>query len=527
MSPFAMLFALVVAATPVEPPDTLVICPRDFQPTFQRWIDYRQKQGHRILVQAPAASSYEIRGQVKAAAKSGKLKHVVIVGDAINNARQQRRLTVPTDFVAAKVNVLFGSEPEISTDNTYADIDNDGVVDLTIGRIPVDTAGQLSKFIDRVIKYESGTQAGPWQRKVNFIAGVGGFGQLVDNLIQQSAKQIITDLVPPSYDTTMTYGSWQSPYCPDPRRFSETTINRFNEGCMFWVYIGHGNRHRLDRVMLPDGRFDILDVDSASQLKASAGSPIAVFLACYTGAFDDPKDCLAETVVCKDDGPIAAICSTRVSMPYAMGLMSLEMLEGYFDGDTETLGELVLNAKRKMVAGSKNPDQYRKLIQAMGKAFSPKPGLLVAERKEHVQLMHLLGDPLLRLQRPEEVGLKVVEETKRGEKIKVAGNAPASGVMQIDLSYKRDRFRYRPKRRKEYDSASATFASYQKTYEQTQDLICIKRTIKVEKGSFEVELQVPEDASGDCFVRAMLVSENKSAKSKFAIGAAKVYVNDE
>ena len=522
MSPVAMLFALIITASPVEPPDTLVICPRDFQPTLQRWVDYRKKQGHRILVQHPAPSSYEIRGQVKAAAKSGKLKNVLIVGDAINNARQQRNLTVPTDFVAAKVNVLFGSEPEISTDNTYADLDNDGVVDLTIGRIPVDTASQLSKFIDRVIKYESGSEAGPWQRKVNFIAGVGGFGQLVDNLIQQSAKQIITDLVPPAYDTTMTYGSWQSPYCPDPRRFSETTINRFNEGCMFWVYIGHGNRHRLDRVMLPDGRFDILDLKTADQIKASAGSPIAVFLACYTGAFDDPKDCLAETMVCQDDGPIAAVCSTRVSMPYAMSLMSLEMMDDYFHGKTETLGELVLKAKRKMVAGDKNPDQYRKLIEAMGKAFNPKPGLLLAERKEHVQLMHLLGDPLLRLQRPEQIKLKVAEQTKRGETIKVTGTSPMDATMELDLSYKRDRFRFRPKRRKEYDSTPATFASYQKTYEQTQDLLCTKQTVKVPKGPFEIELTVPKDASGDCFVRAMLMSKNK-----FAIGSAKVYVNDE
>ena len=522
MSPFALLLAMILT-TPatVDAPDTLVICPRAFQPTMQRWVAYRETQGHKVIVRAPADNSYSIREQVKAIAKQGKLKNVVIVGDAISSAQQQH-LTVPTDYVPAKVNVLFGSEPEISSDNSYADIDNDGIVDLTIGRIPVDSVGQLNLFIDRVIKYEANEDCGRWQRKVNFIAGVGGFGMLVDRLIQQSATQIITDLIPDAYDTSMTYGSWQSPYCPDPRRFSETTINRFNEGCMFWVYIGHGNRHRLDRVMLPDGRYNILDVNSAEQMNAKEGSPIAIFLACYTGAFDDPKDCLAETLVCKKDGPIAAICSTRVSMPYAMGLMSLEMMDGYFDNKAETIGELILMAKRKMVKGTKDPDKYRKLIESMGKAFNPKPNLLGAERKEHVHLMHLLGDPLMRLQRPEKIELKVAEKTKPGEKIKVTGKSPIAGTIELDLSYRRDRFRIRPKRRKEYDSADAVFASYQKTYEQTHDLVCIKQTIKVDKGSFATELEIPSDASGDCVVRAILIT-----KKEMALGSAKIYIVDE
>ena len=45
----------------------------------------------------------------------------------------------------------------------------------------------------------------------------------------------------------MTYASLASPYCPDPRKFHDTTIGRFNEGCLFWVYIGHGHPTGLDR----------------------------------------------------------------------------------------------------------------------------------------------------------------------------------------------------------------------------------------------------------------------------------------
>ena len=278
--------------SPLDPPcDTLVICPPDFQPALKAWVAYREGQGHRIRVEAPAKNSYGIRMQVRKVAASGSLKNLMIVGDCADRRAVAGRL-VPTDYVQAKVNVKFGSEPEISSDNTYADVNSDGIPDLTLGRMPVDSPAELEQFIQRIKEYESPSSSGEWMRRMNFVAGMGGFGQLVDKMIEQSTKQIITDLIPPAYETSMTYGSWSSPYCPNPRRFSETTIERFNQGCMFWCYIGHGSQRRLDRVMLPDGRCEILDCESAKFLDAQQGSPIAIFLACYTGAADGPDDCL-------------------------------------------------------------------------------------------------------------------------------------------------------------------------------------------------------------------------------------------
>ena len=54
--------------------------------------------------------------------------------------------------------------------------------------------------------------------------------------------------LPADYRLSMTYGSWRSPYCPDPRRFHATTLERLNEGAWFWVYIGHGYPLGADRV---------------------------------------------------------------------------------------------------------------------------------------------------------------------------------------------------------------------------------------------------------------------------------------
>ena len=505
----------------VGQPDVLVVCPERFQPALGKWIEYRTKQGHSIKVLSPAPTAAGVKDQILKIATGGTLKHVFLVGDS-GDAQAQNVDLVPTDYVAAKVNVLFGSEPEIATDHTYVDFDQDGIQDLSIGRLPVDSIAEIERFTERVIKYEadqSGDQQ--WRRRINLVAGVGGFGRVIDGMIERTTKQIITDLVPAGYETKMTYGSWSSPYCPDPRRFSDSSIERFNEGCLFWVYIGHGTRHRLDKVYMPDQSHEILNSQTVTKLKCRAGNPIAVFLACYTGANDDPNDCLAETMLRQERGPIAAICGTRVTMPYAMSLLSLEMVHEFFEGEAQTLGQLMMLAKRRMVNGSDNNQEYRHLIEGMGKTFNPLPGMLKEERLEHVQLIHLVGDPLLRLKRPEKIELHSPRQVTQGERIEVEGVVDSPGDVTIELAYQRDRLRYRPPRRKDYDSGERSFAQYQETYEQAQKLVWTTQTVSVKKaGKFKTEIMVPANISGRCVVRAVLDSG-----SQFAIGSSLIKVN--
>ena len=162
---------------------------------------------------------------------------MVIVGDdhpdrAKDEALQAR--TVPAALIDAKVNVRWGSEPKIATDNWYADLDDDLSPDVAIGRLTADTPEELAVMVAKIIAYENSTDYTPWRRRVNFIAGVGGFGMLADSVIDIATKKLITGQIPAGYQTSMTYASLTSPYCPDPRRLPETAVARHNEGCLFW-----------------------------------------------------------------------------------------------------------------------------------------------------------------------------------------------------------------------------------------------------------------------------------------------------
>ena len=506
MNYWILLFASLL---PVEQPDTLVVCPETFEESIQSWIDYRQDQGHIISLIKPPETAEQLQSQIRDMASGNpKLKTILLVGDS------QGESTVPTSYIEANVNVVFGAQPKIATDNRYADLDDDGSPDLVIGRLPVDTPEELQQMIQRITAYEK-NNSGRWLKRINFIAGVGGFGQLIDKLIERAAKQMITDLVPGGYTTSMTYGSWQSPYCPDPRKFSETCIQKFNEGCLFWVYIGHGATHRLDQVHLPDRSFDILDGSNVNQLDSVEGNPIAIFLACSTAGFDHRQDCLAENMLRQQRGPIAVVASTRVAMPYGLSTFTLEMTREHFNGQAETLGEIVMLAKQRLIE-TDDPSELRQMIEAMGKGFSPQPELLEAERKEHTELIHLLGDPLLRIKRGKRLELDAEVKTEENT-IVVSGDAPFEGNIHLTVCYKRDRFRFRPKRRPKYDPTQ--FDEYQEAYEKTQQLTCFAIDKSVSQGPFEMEIQIPEGANGDCTVQGLLLREDD-----FAIDSAPIQI---
>ena len=286
----------LVSAEPVQlrhvAPDTLVVCHRQLRPALEPWIRYRSAQGHRLSVVSDFDDEEDIRNHIQMAARGGQLRFVVLVGDVGQaDAIMPDEVHVPAPKVPARINVRWGSEPEIATDNWYADLDEDSIPDIALGRLSADTPEQLSQIIRKTIAYERTGSMGLWRRRVNFVAGVGGFGALADKVIESATRSFISRGIPETYRTSMTYASWRSPYCPDPRLFRQTVIERMNEGCLFWVYVGHGHRHGLDWIRVPIGAAPIHAGERTCHASTggTTGLPIAVFLSCYAGAYDGPE----------------------------------------------------------------------------------------------------------------------------------------------------------------------------------------------------------------------------------------------
>lgn len=494
---------------------------------MKTWTDYRRSQGHRVVVLDGFENADAIRGDIRQIAKDGKLRFIVLVGDADLPTKAQskqipsnaRFYSVPTHYVPAKINRRWGSEDEIATDNWYADLDDDEVPDVAIGRLSADSPGHVAAMVRKILAYEGQTAAAPagdgWRRQINLVAGLGGFGTLVDTAIETAAKSLITDGIPAAYNTSFTHASWRSPYCPPPSLFGQTALRRLDEGCLFWVYMGHGHPRELDRVQVPSGEHPIMHGDDVVRLQAGRGAAIALFLACYTAAFDARGDCLAEELLRHEHGPVAVIGGSRVTMPYAMCVLGLELLKECFVSRQPTLGELLLAAKRNTVLVPRT-DERSKQLDALASLLSAEGSDLADERLEHVQIFNLLGDPLLALKHPGELRVAAPASARPGEKFTVSGTSSVDGPAAVELIVRRDRLTFRPEKRTDYVDDDD---EYQRTYAAANDGRLASVRAHVVNGKFQAVLTVPKQANGDCHVRVFA-----QGRGGYAVGAANIRI---
>lgn len=523
-----LVLALLLASV-AAPADVVVVCPAGFQPALRPWVEHRERQGHVIEIIAPLATPAATKQAIDQVADREALRAILLVGDAPALTEPcDPQQTTPTWHLDSQVVVAWGSEPQMAGDNPYADFDADQRPDVAIGRLPVDSPAELSQVVAKIIAYENTPSLEFDRRRVNVIAGVGGFSSLVDTVLETAAAKLITQGVPAPFQSTMTYGSWRSPYCPDPRLFHHACLARWNEGCLFWVYIGHGNRRQLDQVRTPVGVFPILHAEQANRLQSGSTPPIAVFLACYTTAFDGEQDCLAEEMLRQPGGPIAVLGGSRVTMPYAMSVFGNYLLEESFAKRRGTLGEVILNAKRRLTApveaidgeqAAADEPGTRALLDAVAMAISPNPQKLAEERLEHAQLFNLLGDPLLRLPLPAAVSVQSPPKARAGETIKVEIESELPGECFVEVVCRRDRLTFSPPARPRLEPTDEALRAMVPVYMRANDHRWSSQHFTHAGGKQTMEIALPSESHGYAHVRVFLAGAEDCA-----IGASDLYI---
>lgn len=474
----------------------IVVRPSAWAPAIEDWKRHRAAQGYEIVELDSAIGKPAIKTAIAAehAAHSESTKFVLLCGD-IGPVGENGIATFYRESTAL---VQVGGDKLLATDTPYVDLDDDELPDLAIGRIPADSPQQLEAVMQRIIRYESQVDHSQWRRNVHVVAGVGGFGVVADSVIEMTTRKFLGDRIPGWSRVTMTQASLSSHYCPNPTEFSTATLARVNEGGMFWVYIGHGHIETLDSMRVQRSYYPIMDVRSLPHVDTGTKPPIAIFLACYTGAMDSSRDSLAERLVLSETGPIAAIAASRVSGPYGLAMLSNGMLSGFYQRRMGTLGEIVMYAKRQAMeevpAAVSSGDSSLQMIDAIAKSLSPKGYDLRAERQEHVWQVQLIGDPMLKLSHPQEMSLQVAQQASPGEILDVRGQTQHAGNAMVELAYRRT------DKRRELDRLPVDWQTeegkkaYTQRYESANDGVVAKVAIDVEPSQpFSVSLAIPSD----------------------------------
>jgi hypothetical protein len=264
----------------------------------------------------------------------GHLAYVLFVGDVEY---------IPTHL---SNNNIFFEDTNIATDNWYACLSGDDYIpDVMLGRLSVKNTYELDVVMDKIIQYEKNPYRGEWVKRVLLITGT--IESQIDDL-EYTKNEI---LLPAGYIVTEL-----SKLAGDD---FEDVIYEINRGHIIVDYVGHGFR---------DG-WEIFRQSCIPDLNNKRMLPVIFNMACSTTAFDDEKDCFAESMLkAPNGGCVAFFGSSRLT---STSEIAFSLSRGMVQNHLFVLGEIVMNVK-----------------------------LLSTLSEQNLELYNLLGDPALSLYAP-------------------------------------------------------------------------------------------------------------------------------
>lgn len=389
--------ACVLASVASNADFVAVVAEPALQPAMEEWAAMRRQQGHRVVFASP--QQFPLR--VPADARPGERSVLLLVGDGCTSG-------VPPASTPSSVIRTYGPEVDVASDAPHGQSVGADVV----ARLPFNEPEALAAYLRRVTQREV-TPATWGDLRLQMAAGVGGFSPLIDAAIEQAATGLLNRLAPP--EATMSLVR----YGLEPARAAGSALAAPTRGG-FWVWMGHGHRAALPGVA------------DESLVDACGGADVAVLLACYTGDFAAAGRCVAERLLEADQGPLAVVAATRVTMPYGNTRLGAELLMGLRGERRAPLGGLFADARSRSLAASM-PVELRGLDQ-LAALLGADLGLLDAERHEHAQAYHLLGDPLLSLNRVSPLAVGASERIVGEEPLAVRGVAPFAGRLRVEIA---------------------------------------------------------------------------------------------
>ena len=520
------LGAVLWTASSLAAEHVAVVAPKAFHRSLEPWIKHRTQQGWTVHVLVEpfgtetATAPERVRQRIRLLAEQVPLSALLLVGIGTVREKTDSNRVVPSPRIPCRLIQHFGDEKVLASDHWYADLDDDGLPDLAVGRFAVETPEQLDDVIRKTIRFET-EPPNVNRRRLQVVAGVGNFSPMIDAAIESTAKYALTESVPTAWDVSLLHLNWKSPFCPDPYNIRQEMIETLGNGSLFWAYIGHGLHRTLDPLQTPVGNFPSLTVEDLAQVRSPNGASIALLFCCYGGVPDATTSSLAEEMSRQPDGPVAVFAASRTTMPYGMSVLGIELLQGATTSEATTLGAMILGALRRTVSDTPGgePPVLRKGLQGFARLLDPMPDRLNEQLLEHVALFHLFGDPLLKLPIPKRIELDCSESVQAGSTLSVTGTTSGDGTVLLELVLPSNRLSLNAPERTEYRFDEDLRAAYQEKYRRSNNRVLVSKTVPTENGAFRSEIPIPDNIRGKYVVRAC-----RTGKTDYALGAKAVAV---
>ena len=283
---------------------------------------------------------------------NSKVKYLLLFGDASYDPLS--RISNNTNFVPSfQSNNSVSPTQSYVTDDYFGLLDNsegnfaNDLVDIGIGRFPVQTLIEANDMVDKVKNYNGKMAIGDWRNKVTFIADDGDAddgnthmwqADSLANIIDDNYKNInIKKIYLDAFTQESTPGG---PRSPDAQKAITESVEK---GTLLINYSGHGGE-------LGWTKERILEVGQINKWENKNNLPLFVTATCEFSRFDDPaRNSAGEYVFLnKNGGAIALLSTTRLvyaSPNYFLNKQFVKVLFEKENGELPRLGDLFRQTK--------------------------------------------------------------------------------------------------------------------------------------------------------------------------------------
>lgn len=340
-----------VLKTTANQGNLVIITHKDFLAEAETWANYRRGQGFHVVV-AEVSDVYDefdygkqgpdaVENFLRYAVNNWQTppQYVLLIGDATYDPRNYEgklnNYRVPTRFV----DTTYSTVP---SDESMADFNDDGLSEVAIGRVPAQTAADVTVMFNKTVNWEASLSNG-FNRGALFA---------YDNLDQSGgldfgalSVEFSNELPAEMPKTFLAKGE------PDS---TTTLINQMNTGKYLVNYEGHG--------LVSGWASTFFSAGNVPSLTNLGQESIYLMLTCYNGAFArvgqqtsggyDYFDGLGEKLVKHPNGGAVAAWSspgkTTLDVHEVMGKRFFQQLGA---GNIDRIGDLVRDAKASLNAG--------------------------------------------------------------------------------------------------------------------------------------------------------------------------------
>ena len=287
---------------------------------------------------------------LKLSARHSDISHVLIVGghtyDYRNISGSNTLNFIPAHYKPVSI---FGHTP---TDNPFADLDNDHLPDIAIGRWPVRSLQDLNTILKKNNDWQTNIASQQYQDA--YLIAQANDGQGLDFAEQTQGRLGLPLNQNQDFDqiTVLSMQQLIDQGVPDPIGVARAQIaERINSGVNLLSFAGHASTSAW-------GSPGIVNTSFIQALENSGKPTIVMPLACYTTYYESlGTNSLAHQWLFAGDKGAAAIHGASVLGDYRENAV---FAERYLKNlpDAKTIGEAIMNAKREMAGTNQMLDNW-------------------------------------------------------------------------------------------------------------------------------------------------------------------------